>query len=476
MSRIADAFAESCRIHAAQTAVVFRNGRQTERRSFAELAEDVRRMRAYFAAHHVKKGERILAFASPSYQLCVCMIAALQTGTPIMYVDIWAKQESLQHVFTDYHPDMVLVSGRTQYLRPFFREIGKIRRVIRVDRFTDHPPADLPVPALPEDTLALLTMTTGSTGKPKTALRTHRDLLHQLQLINDNIDARMHETVLTTSYIYVFANILNGFTTVIPKLNLGRSSRKQLNRKLTLFKDEPVTMILTSPDFCLLTEPVFPHLRTVYFGGAILNLHEARAIRQKFSGCKCITVYGSTECSVIASADLDDYIRTLEQTGKAVLGRPVDGVRVRLCENGEILVSADALLKHYLTGDAGKETDSKGVLWHHTGDIAEYDGDVLCYRGKAGRFVTAGGKRIYCNELEQAIVAQFCEIPKCAVLQHKDRVNVWLQHPQPDEAGIRKLLAEYGIHAPILRTIKKIPCDVKHHTKIDYQALKEYLK
>ena len=39
-----------------------------------------------------------------------------------------------------------------------------------------------------------------------------------------------------------------------------------------------------------------------------------------------------------------------------------------------------------------------------------------------------------------------------------------------------KTLAEYGISAPVLRTVKQIPCDVKHHTKIDYETLKEYLK
>ena len=476
MSRIADAFAAVCKENGSRTALIFRSGHTVEQRSFAELAEDVCRMRAYFAAKNLKKGDRILAFAAPSYQLCVCMIAALQTGTPIMYVDIWAKQERLRRIFAEYHPDLVLVSGRTLWLRPFFREIGKIRRVIRVERCSGFAPEKSAAEPLPEDTLALLTMTTGSTGKPKIALRTHSDLLQQLRLIQDNIETQHRETVLTTSYIYVFANILSGFTTVMPKLNLGRSSPAALDRKLKLFRDVPVTMLLTAPDFCLRTEPVFPLLHTVYFGGAILNLHEAEQIRQKYSNCKCITVYGSTECSVIASADLDDYIRTLKQTGKAMLGKPVSGVRVRLSDDGEILISAKALLKHYLSGDLGKETDSSGVLWHHTGDIAEADGDLLFYRGKAGRTVTVCGKQIYSNELEQAISARFPEIPKCAVLQDKNRVNVFLQHPHPDEAGIRRLLAEYGISAPVLRTVKQIPCDVKHHTKIDYETLKEYLK
>ncbi|HAG14211.1 MAG TPA: hypothetical protein DCG49_10170 [Ruminococcus sp.] len=476
MSRIADAFLQAFAAGGSETAVIYRRGNRVKRRSFAELQQDVQQMQAYYLAHGIRRGKRLLAFAAPSYDLCVCMIAALQIGAPIMYVDIWAKQEKLRRVFADYAPDAVLVSGRTKYLRPFFREIGKIRRIVRTDRYHGQKPDMQPHRPLPEDTTALLTMTTGSTGTPKIAVRSHRDLLHQLTLIHDNLEHDGKETVLTTSYIYVFANILYGFTTVMPKLNLGRSSTGKCNRVLRLFRNEPVTMLLTSPDFCLRTEPVFPHLRRVYCGGAILNLHEARIIKQKYRKCACTLIYGATECSIIASADLDAYIQALEQQGRAMLGIPVKGVQVRLTDTGEILVSSAALLEHYLVQDSGKETDSSGVVWHHTGDIAEETDGVLYYLGKTGRYVTVCGRHLYSNVIEQAITAADPTIPKCAVIQHKGRINVFLQHPQPHEETVRKTLRSFGINAPVLRCIDRIPCDVKHHTKINYDRLKEYLE
>ena len=475
MSRITDAFTEAFTQYAPETAVVFRQGRSAGRRTFAELSGDVQRMRAYFAAQGVQAGERILAFALPSYDLCVCMIAALMTGTPVMYVDIHAKQDSLRRVFADYRPDMVLVSGGTQFLRPFFREIGKIRRVIRTDRFAGMPPADPPRTGLPEDTTALLTMTTGSTGQPKIAVRSHRDLLHQLTLIRENLDAQGQETVLTTSYMYIFANLLNGFTTVMPMLHLGKDSPRTIQRKLLPLRNEPVTMLITSPDFCLQTQSVFPHLRTVYCGGAILNLHEARQIRRNYPGCRCNIVYGSTECAVIAVSELDDYLRTLQKTGCSVLGKPVSGVRVRLAGDGEILVASAALLAHYLTGDAGKETDDSGALWHHTGDMGKFHDGTLCFRGKRGRTVTAGDRTFYSNELEQAIVSRFDALPKCAVLEHRGQIHIWVQPPYPEKPALAALLSGYGITDFFLHRTCKIPCDVKHHTKIHYEKLKEQL-
>ncbi|MCR5717541.1 MAG: acyl--CoA ligase [Oscillospiraceae bacterium] len=476
MSRIADAFAEVFAAHAGRTAVIFRDGSRVQRKTYAQLGEDVLRMRSYFAAEGVRQGERILAFATSSYSLCVCMIAALQTGSPIMYVDIRAKQDSLRRIFADYRPDMVLVSRRTQFLLPFFREIGKIRHVIRVDCYAGLPPAAAPDAALSEDTPALLTMTTGSTGKPKIAVRTHLDLLHQLTLIQNNLDAQPRETILTTSYIYIFANLLSGFTTVMPMLNPGRDSIRTMRRRLQLFQHEPVTTIITSPDFCLRADNLFPSLRTLYFGGAILNLHEARQIRRKFAECRCITVYGSTECAVIASADLDSYIEILETSGKSVLGRPALGVEVRLSEDGEILVASQALLAHYLTGDCGKETDSSGTLWHHTGDMAARDGEILTFRGKCGRTLPVGADRLYSNEAEQTIIRTFPDCPKCAVLEHGGKIHVFTQPPHPDSAELFAVLKQLGIQNPVLHRMLKIPCDVKHHTKIHYEKLKGKLK
>ena len=475
MSRIVDRFEQVCRDIPDTTAVVCRVGTKVYRRSFSELHRDVHAMGAYLISRGVKQGDRILAFASSSYKLCVFMLAALETGASIMYVDIWAKQESLRSVFADYKPDMLLVSDRTRYIRGFFAEINRIKRVINIDRAYRHTAEAEASPEISEDTTALLTMTTGSTGKPKIAVRSHRDLMQQLELIRSNIDAEGHQTVLTTSYIYIFANILNGYTTVMPQLNLGRWSDKKVNRLLSLFRNEPVSMMITSPDLCLKADNIFPSLGTMYFGGAILNLNEAVRIREKYP-CRCIVIYGSTECSIIAMSDLDEYIGILRSQQRSILGRPVNGVRVKLSDEGEILVTSDALLESYLVHDPStKERDTEGVLWHHTNDIAEEQDGLLYFLGKSRRYVTVNGSRIYSNCLEQQLIAAFPDIPKCAVLQQDGRIYAVLQRAAYDPSAVKAFLSGQGIDAQVM-TVKKIPCDVKHHTKINYDKLKEQLK
>ncbi len=478
MSRIINLFELVCRENTDTTAIVYREGRRVCRRSFGGLYEDVSRMREYLRSCGARQGDRILAFASSSYKLCVFMLAALQTGASIMYVDIFARQDSLHSVFADYRPDMVLVSDKTRHIRFLFREINAIKQVINIDRFSGCTPSPQPLPDIPEDIPALLTMTTGSTGRPKIAVRTHRDLMQQLDLINANIDENGHQTVLTTSYIYIFANILNGFTTVMPQLNLGSWTGRRVNRILSLFADEPINMIITSPDFCLKAENIFPKLQTLYFGGAILNLHEAGTIREKFSSCRCVVIYGSTECSIIATADIDEFISVLRRERRSILGRAVNGVRVRLSDDGEILVSSEALLESYLVSDPStKETDDSGTLWHHTNDIAAQENGLLYFLGKSRRYIMPDGRKVYSNCIEQQLAVEFPSIPKCAVLEHNGRIYAVLQRcGQPvDTSAVAKFLKKLGITAEI-RFVKQIPCDVKHHTKINYDKLKEKLR
>ena len=117
--------------------------------------------------------------------------------------------------------------------------------------------------------VAVLTMTTGSTGKPKIILRSHEDLYNQLELVRSNMEERKEETVaLNTSFMYHFVNILNGYSGILlhPKKTkfLGMFRKKGQAQKL------PAQVLFTSPDFCMKTEILFPRLEELYFGGAIL--------------------------------------------------------------------------------------------------------------------------------------------------------------------------------------------------------------
>ncbi|MDE5769768.1 MAG: acyl--CoA ligase [Oscillospiraceae bacterium] len=476
MSRIIEAFHTACAQEKNKPSFYYLEKGKRRTKTFHELWEDTDAMVQYLYGSGVRKGDRILAFAAPCYQLCVFMLASLTLGASIMYVDIWAKQDRLKNAFTDYRPDYVLVSDQTVLIKVFFREIRRIKNVINIDsvRVKDYEPA--PVEEISEDAVALLTMTTGSTGTPKIAIRTHRNLFEQLKLINENMEFQTKdEIVLTTSYIYVFANIMKGYTTVLPQINLALQSRSQLSRKLAKFIDIPVSMIITSPDFCLKTNNLYPELKRVFFGGAILNIREAKTIQSKFGNAEIVYIYGATECNLIASTHLTEYINLLKKEQRCALGKAVQGVQVKIGKNNEILVSSRALLENYLIQDKSNKTMEDHTVWHNTGDTGVYENGILYYLGRSKYRLNVESGSIYSNQIEQNVILQFKAIQKCAVLQKDDMVYLFVEISETlDFSEIAVFLRErYHIRNIQIRRLKRIPCDVKHHTKINYQKLME---
>lgn len=470
MSRIIDAFEKVCAEHPGRAAMIHLVKGKPVLTDYSALNADVAQARAFLTKNGVRRGDRLLAFADSGYRLCVFLIACFELGACVMYVDIRAGQENLKRIFEKTSPSFMLVSDKTRFFRVLFREIHKIKAVVNIDRVNGSVAAVQPLPKTSEDDDALITVTTGSTGKPKLFIRTHRDLYEQLRLVTDNIGEKDgQQIVLTTSYIYIFANLLMGFTTVLPNVDLGSKKTKKIIRRLKSFDLSEVTMIITTPDFCLRTPDMYPKLKTLYCGGAILNRSEARRIQSTFP-CEIIHIYGSTECNLISSVELGDYLSTLEQTGECLLGDICKGVEARIGDNGHILVSSAALLTKSPDGQAVQSE------YYDTNDVGFIKDGRLFYRGKEGFYLNIGGKKLYANEIEQRLIMSFPAVGKCAAVEHDRRFYLFLEDKGLPCAEISAYLQkEYGVPF-FIKYLSAIPRDRKHHTKINYLQLRKQLE
>ena len=109
MSVITDEFESVCRENGQKVAFYFERAGRLKSKTYEELCEDVKKAESYLAKKGVSSGERLLAFASPDYNLLVCMLAAFKLGAAVMYVDIFAKQDSLKNFFNRFEPNYVMV-------------------------------------------------------------------------------------------------------------------------------------------------------------------------------------------------------------------------------------------------------------------------------------------------------------------------------------------------------------------------------
>ena len=479
MSRIVDCFDNACKKYGERTAFIDMKGREMKKISFNKLSTDVDRACASLMAKGMKKGERVVLFVAPSYELLVFMLTCLRLGISIMIIDIWAGKSLIRRTLEEYRADYIAVSGRTKLVRLVFSELRRIKDVILIEKIIAENEAGYPykMPGRPEcteiegDEAAVLTMTTGSMGRPKIIIRSHDDLYRQLDLVRRNINARSEDTVvLNTSFMYHFVNILNGYTGILMSIKVPKIMKlfnKAVRRQIL-----PAQVVITTPDFCMETEILFQGLEEVYIGGAVLNLYEAELIRNKFQNAKITYIYGATECNLICKTDLDEYINNLKK-GQTVLGEAVSGVCIKTDKNNEILVHSDVVLTAYLNPENKRGVvDENGLYWHKTGDLGRIVDGKLFYLGRKDVFVRGKKGDTFSNDLEQEAIRRFSGIRKTAVFYHEGKNFLFVEGSCEEEA-LRYLVKEWDIgEDTVITFLSKIPCDAKHHSKINYNKLK----
>lgn len=527
MSEIVRLFDRVCEEKGDESAFFYFRKGELRRKSFRELHREVESRERCLIERGLCPGQRILLFAPPSYELLLFMLAAMRLGISLLYADVHTGLRRGGAALKSAPADAIAVNRGTFFLRLLFPKLLQIPLLLRIDsseerrgrkvrkggraaekdgisggrqwweerkscmasqwneekteildgrqRREEEESFSLLGPAGPsEDTEALLTMTTGSTGSAKTVIRTHGELLRQLRLTMENQGESGGECVLVSSFMYCFSNLLMGNAVALPELHLGIPLWSYWERRLRHFSSLPIRSLMTTPDFCLHFKNAFPGLRELYIGGAILNIREAERILANYPGVRISYIYGATECNLIARTELSDYVRILRERGESCLGGAVSGVSIRI-EGGEILVKSDALLRGSLAKGGREEREREGS-WHRSGDLGELREGKLYYLGRRDVYLVKKGRRIPSGPLEQRLLLRFPTLSKAACFYSGGKNRLFYEEcgGKTEREQIREFLREEGIlENTELRRIGRIPRDRKHHSKTDYRALKK---
>jgi acyl-CoA synthetase (AMP-forming)/AMP-acid ligase II len=490
--------------------------------SFRELDAATASVADQMRSAGLKPGDGVLLLHPVSAELYVVLIALFRLGCVAIFLDPSAGRAHVERCCAIFPPKAFFGSPRALLLRwtiPALRRVpkafcfswfpGSQRLELRTNADTTISPEVFPVAV---EAPALITFTSGSTGQPKAALRTHAFLLAQHRALEASLALQPGKRDLTTLPIFLLANLASGVTSILPDADLRSPGKIRARPVLVQIERHKIETTAASPAFisrlldeCERSGITMPSLSSVYMGGEPVFPGLLRKAKQFCPHARITAVYGSTEAEPMAEVALSDISKegfeAMEQGKGLLTGRPVSSISLRVIREqwgipfspldvrtfehlamadgdpGEIVVSGEHVLPGYLNGEGDSETkfDVDGVRWHRTGDLG--------YMDSSGRLWLLGRCK---GKIQDARGSLYPFAVECAAMQ-----TAAIRRAALAAVDGRRLLAIESTEAlsrdVILRSLSwaqlddvvfldHVPVDKRHNAKVDYIALFRELK
>jgi acyl-CoA synthetase (AMP-forming)/AMP-acid ligase II len=429
-----------------------------QRLTYAEVAQTVDRIAKSLIASGIAPGDRVATMVPPSLEFWLTYLATVSVGAVWMGLNPRYQLPEYAYLLSDARPSLVFC--RTEYEgRPYCDELQSVGpdvgrfiafgdptgRATAFDSFLIEGQsigdADLAARrnAIDPEDIAVIVYTSGTTGKPKGAMLSHRAImsaaLTNLCWMDDGLESTInvapinHVGALNNVCMNVFA--YGGRIIFYHRVDLAAVGELTQSEKPTYLVASPTSFAM----FAAMADNGLTRLgnyRLIVFGGGAT----AEALLKPVAalGVPLFNVYGQTEtCGIVTSTDADASTRIMAET----FGRPLPRAELRIAdaagnpkpvgETGEIQVRSPYCMSGYFgRPEATAEAfTSDGFL--RTGDLGvEHPDGNFAFVGRLKEMYKSGGYNIYPVEIELAL-ADHPSVRMAAVLP--------VAHPVFQEVG-----------------------------------------
>ena len=439
--------------------------------SYIEVDESANKLANALIGLGVKRGDKIGLFGPNIPQWPIAFFGILKAGATVVPISPLLGSEDLKHIIQDSEITMMVA---LDLLYPLLKEVcvdcpvmeniittslgdllSPVKRFL-AKLFRKLPPS----PPLPEDALnmhqllgqheslqtsiecdpdevAVLAYTGGTTGTPKGAMLTHRNIVSNMLQAREWAISSHPEGVHKRFMGAVPFFHLIGLTTVflataqfdstvylIPNPREFESILKTIDKEVinyfhgvpTLFK-----ALMKHPKFAKYD---MSSLDIIFSGGAPLPADLAEEIEEKFSGAIVVEAYGMTELSPMVSANpLERNNRKFGSIGIPIVDTEMKIVDINTGEDlpqgetGEICVRGPQVMQGYWKKpeDTKLTIDENGFL--HTGDVGFMDDSGFFFiRSRTKDMIIVSAYKVFPPELESLIEKTFPQIEEVAVI------------------------------------------------------------
>jgi acyl-CoA synthetase (AMP-forming)/AMP-acid ligase II len=502
---------------------------------YADLAHLLRVTAHGLAELGIGKGDRVVLFVPMGVEMYTAMFAIQSLGAVAVFLDSWARRDQLAAVIRRVGP-VAMISRRSAFvLIDDLFEAASIRHRIVVgsagggpwsarleDLMQGNRETESACPVTDDDP-ALVTFTTGSSGTPKGANRTHGFLTSQHVALDRVIPYAAADRDLPAFPIFSLNNLASGVTTILPAVNLAAPSDRDPAALTSQILHEGITCATLSPSmvaglsrFSGAAGIELPGLRRVVTGGAPISRDDIAAFARVAPNAEVLVLYGSTEVEPMAHVTGAEMLNRPTPSDPEIVergvnvGRLVEGLDSRFLriergpidlgetpwevlevsrgEVGELVVAGEHVCPSYWNDDEAmrrtKIRDGERV-WHRTGDLAYRDDEEsLWIVGRVHNVVEREG-RAYFPVQAEVVLKRVPGVGRGAFLGLSDprrgHATAVVVELEPGARGVEvaeeavRLLNKNGIPVDSFHVVPAIPLDPRHHSKVKYDELRRML-
>ena len=395
-------------------------------RDYGEVASRVARLAGSLKAMGLVPGERVAIAAKNSPDYLETLYAVWHAGLAAVPANAKLHGAELGYILEQSGARVCFVSdGLDAEIAPHAPSSLERLIVIGGAEYQKLFAAD-PIAVVPRqgDDLAWLFYTSGTTGRPKGAMLTHKVLAAASEAYAAEVDTLapgdplLHAAPMSHgSGLYMMAYVMRRGVNVVPK-----SGGFEPVEIFSLFRAWPGTSMFAAPTMVkrLVECPAecpSENIRTIVYGGAPMYVEDARKALDRF-GPRLAQIYGQGESPMtitfLPKQEISDRDHPHWAERLASVGRPFRSIEVMVADEhdrplpagkaGEILCRGETVMAGYWQNPEASAVALRGGFLH-TGDIGAFDADgYLTLKDRSKDLIISGGSNIYPREVEEVLL------------------------------------------------------------------------
>jgi fatty-acyl-CoA synthase len=392
----------------------------------ALLADAERAARALL--QRFSPGERIAVWSGNSPEWVILEFAAALAGLTLVTVNPAYQGDELAHVLGHSEADGLFMADeyRGADLHAILAKVrGRLPRLREVtsfgnrDDFTTRAAGNPPLPRVAPSAVAQLLYTSGTTGRPKGALLTHRALTNNARLAFQAVGTGPDDLLVNPMPLFHVGGVMFTLGAVSTTATHVLMPRFSPALQLELIETYRATMLLGVPTMMIammghadLAKRDVSSLRRAISGGAVSPPDLVRRIESELGLCYSISLAQTEASCSITMASAADSADDRAET----VGRPLPDTEVRIADLhtgetaacgavGEICTRGYLVMRGYLNAPEATAAAVDADGWLHTGDLGSMDErGYVRIAGRIKDMIIRGGENIYPREIEEVLI------------------------------------------------------------------------